>query len=98
VAAIVSMICLALFLRVWHPKNVMTEAPRDWSSKDLVDEPHEHPADVSSRGAVMKAWLPWVILSVFVFLWGTPQLPRSSRHSWTGSGSPSFRWPASTIW
>jgi lactate permease len=74
VAAIVSMICLALFLRVWHPKNPMTEAPRDWSSKDLVDEPHEHPADVSSRGAVMKAWLPWLILSVFVFLWGTPQV------------------------
>jgi lactate permease len=73
VAAIVSMICLALFLRVWHPKNAMTEAPRDWSSKDLVDEPHEHPADVTSRQAVMKAWLPWVILSVFVFIWGTPQ-------------------------
>ena len=28
VAAIVSMVCLALFLRVWHPKNAMTEAPR----------------------------------------------------------------------
>ena len=43
VAAIVSMICLALFLRVWHPKNPMTEAPRDWSSKDLVDEPPRAP-------------------------------------------------------
>ena len=21
----------------------------------------------------MKAWLPWIILSVFVFIWGTPQ-------------------------
>ena len=27
------------FLRVWQPKNAMTEAPRDWSSKDLADEP-----------------------------------------------------------
>src|SRR5919199_2943913 len=35
VAAIVSMVCLALFLRVWHPKCVMTESPSDWSSRDV---------------------------------------------------------------
>src|SRR3954467_965309 len=66
-------------------KNPMTEAPRDWSSKDSVDEPHEHPADVSSRGAVMRAWLPWVILSVFVFLWGTPQVKTVLDGIWIGS-------------
>jgi len=74
VAAIVSMVCLALFLRVWHPRHVMTEAPRDWSSKDLVDTEHEHPTDLDSPAAVRKAWLPWAILSVFVFLWGIPQV------------------------
>jgi lactate permease len=74
VAAIVSMVCLALFLRVWHPRQVMAETPRDWSSKDLVEEPHEHPTDVTSRQAVMKAWLPWIILSIFVFIWGIPQI------------------------
>ncbi|MEK0081911.1 L-lactate permease [Benzoatithermus flavus] len=72
VAAIVSMGCLALFLRVWHPRKVMTETPRDWSSRP--EEPHARPADVTSRGAVMKAWLPWIILSVLVFLWGLPQV------------------------
>ena len=51
----------------------MTETPRDWSSKDVVEEAHEHPADVTSRPAVIKAWTPWIILSVFVFIWGTPQ-------------------------
>lgn len=74
VAAIVSMVCLALFLRIWHPKNAMTEAPRDWSSKDLVEAEHEHPTDLDSPAAVRKAWLPWAILSVFVFLWGIPQM------------------------
>ena len=73
VAAIASMICLALFLRVWQPRRSMTETPRDWSSKDVVEEAHEHPADVTSRPAVIKAWTPWIILSVFVFIWGTPQ-------------------------
>jgi lactate permease len=74
VAALASMASLALFLRVWSPKRPMTQAPRDWSSKDLVEEPHERPTDVTSRAAVIKAWLPWGILSVFVFLWGIPQI------------------------
>ena len=74
VAAIVSMVSLALFLRVWHPKRPMTEAPRDWSSEDVAaEEAHEHPADVTSRGAMLRAWMPWAILSVFVFIWGVPQ-------------------------
>ncbi len=29
------------------------------------------PAD---RGAIMRAWTPWVILTVIVFAWGTPQV------------------------
>jgi lactate permease len=29
---------------------------------------HNHP-----RSAVLKAWLPWLILSVLVFLWGIPE-------------------------
>ena len=74
VAAIVSMLCLAAFLRVWRPKRPMTEAPSDWSSADVAEEEeHEHPADVTSAAAVRRAWMPWVILSVFVFIWGVPQ-------------------------
>ena len=74
VAAIVSMASLAIFLRFWAPARAMTEAPRDWSSKDLVEAEHEHPTDLTSRKAVSKAWLPWGLLSLFVFLWGTPQV------------------------
>jgi lactate permease len=52
----------------------MAEVPRDWSSRDLVEEAHEHPTDLDSRAAVIKAWTPWIILSVFVFIWGIPQV------------------------
>jgi lactate permease len=34
------------------------------------DTDPEHP---NSRADTVKAWLPWVILTVFVFLWGIPQ-------------------------
>ena len=74
VAAIASMVCLALFLRVWQPARPMTEVPRDWSSAGRAEEAHEHPADLDSPAAVRRAWLPWIILSLLVFLWGIPQV------------------------
>jgi lactate permease len=85
VAAIVSMLCLAAFLRVWSPSKPMTEAPRDWSSDDVKDAPREHPTDVTSRGAVLRAWTPWAILSVFVFIWGVPQAKTFFDSIWSAS-------------
>lgn len=73
VAAIVSMISLALFLRIWSPKNVMRKMPEKYGAP-LPEEKHEHPKDQTSTAAVMRAWMPWLILSVFVFAWGTPQV------------------------
>ncbi|MDI4665540.1 L-lactate permease [Xanthobacter autotrophicus] len=73
VAAICSMAALALFLRVWRPRNPMTEAPRDWSSKDREETGHMPATEAQAPGAVFKAWLPWIILSVFVFIWGVPE-------------------------
>ncbi len=64
-AALVSMACLVGFLMIWHPKRVWTfegEAAKT-----------EHRADHGySRGEVVRAWVPWIILSVIVFCWGTP--------------------------
>ncbi|PZQ47500.1 MAG: lactate permease [Rhodovulum sulfidophilum] len=73
VAAIVSMLALAAFLRIWSPRRPMTEAPRDWSSDHVEEAPREAPANVTSRNAVLRAWMPWAILSIFVFIWGMPQ-------------------------
>jgi len=73
VAAIASMIGLALFLRVWSPAKPMTEMPANFGSP-LADAVQEHQADQSSPAAVRRAWMPWLILSVFVFAWGTPQI------------------------
>ncbi|MGA2003113.1 MAG: L-lactate permease [Terriglobales bacterium] len=63
VASVVSMICLIGFLLVWHPKKI-------WRFKDEQGE-ETSGAQVYSRSAITRAWIPWVILSVIVFLWGT---------------------------
>lgn len=67
VAAICSMAALAGFLRVWQPARIWT-ATDGGAQPATVALRHSH-----SAGTVFRAWLPWLILSVFVFAWGTPQ-------------------------
>jgi len=86
IAAIVSMVCLVLFLRVWQPKQIWTSP----SLKGHDSSSHEAkaPAPVVShdRDALIRAWTPWVILSVFVFIWGLPPVK-----AWlNGIFAPSF--------
>ncbi len=75
-AAIISMICLTLFLKVWKPRTI-------WKTTALKGhESDSGTADVSAvmqltqhdRATVIRAWVPWLVLSVFVFLWGVPQV------------------------
>ncbi len=81
VAAVVSMAALTLLLKIWHPKqlwlaterpgkNGVIEAPEVEAriAQSEIDPP-SHP----SRSDAIKAWMPWIILCVCVFLWGVPQ-------------------------
>jgi len=64
ISAVVSMICLIAFLMVWHPKRVWTFEGEEQKTEHRADHGY-------SRGEVARAWLPWLILSVIVFCWGT---------------------------
>jgi lactate permease len=78
IAAVCSMVCLALFLKVWQPKSVMTGTDgKDVASTQPIGASSVGAAAVAaapaSRWAVFRAWIPWLLLSIFVFAWGTPQ-------------------------
>lgn len=62
VAAACSMGALVLFLRVWTPRAA--SAP-----KAAPAPATDSPAPPAGRG-----WIPWVTLTVLVFLWGIPQI------------------------
>ena len=76
-AAIVSMACLTAFLRIWKPKTVWKTTALKGHEKDSGKvengagnmQPVRH-----DRATVVRAWVPWIVLSVFVFLWGVPQV------------------------
>ena len=72
IAAIVSMVSLILFLRVWQPKKIWTSPTmrgRDISAAEA--KPPRAPVR-HSRDDLIRAWTPWAILTVFVFVWGLP--------------------------
>ncbi len=72
IAAMSSMICLVLFLRVWQPKEIWTSVSLKGHEADGGEGHVAEPVTVHPRADVIRAWLPWVILTVFVFIWGLP--------------------------
>jgi lactate permease len=71
IAALVSMASLILFLRVWQPKTVWTSASLKGREAETKPRPVES-AEKYSRAELVRAWTPWLILTVFVFIWGLP--------------------------
>lgn len=71
IAALCSMGALTLFLRVWRPASIWRSTKRGEANEAVTSEPA---ATTHTSEQVFKAWLPWIVLSVCVFLWGIPQV------------------------
>ncbi len=66
IAALCSMGCLILFLKIWQPKRIWGHEGHQEGEQRAARGAHGY-----SRSEVARAWLPWLILSVIVFCWGT---------------------------
>ncbi len=86
IAAIVSMACLIGFLRIWQPKTIWRST--SLKGRDNGESEGDAPRAITqhSRADVIRAWTPWAILTVFVFIWGLP----SVKAALNGLFSPSF--------
>ena len=73
VASMSSMAALAIFLRFWQPKRIWTSSSRAGETESREEAAAKDVDYGFTRAQVMKAWTPWVILSVLVFIWGLPQ-------------------------
>ena len=79
ISALVCMACLVGFLRVWQPGRIWTNPAlrgNDPSAGFMAGRPVAGGAvgaDIAlDRQALIRAWMPWLILTVFVFAWGLP--------------------------
>jgi lactate permease len=74
--ALISMAVFILFLRYWRPAHAMRvdEArlsrgdERPPEAEGMGEQPKAEP------GAVRRAWMPWLLLTLLVFLWGIPTI------------------------
>ena len=64
VAAIVSIAAMYALLKFWQPKNT-------WRFAEEKDLPHAT-VKKHSAGEAFMAWMPWIVLTVLVFIWGLP--------------------------
>lgn len=70
-ASIVSIISIIVLLKFWQPKTIW-KLPKDEDAIPLQADPES----VSTKDMV-RAWTPWVILTVFIFAWGVPTIKSS---------------------
>ena len=63
-SAVVTIIGMVILLRFWKPKNVW-HFPDEPPAKDRAN------AAVYTTNQIIRAWSPYIILAVLVFIWGT---------------------------
>ena len=100
---VVSIIAVVVFLRFWKPKKiwrfdydkdakplppptaeVMDQFGGEWSAEKFDGYVKVRPY---TAGQVLRAWMPFAILSVFVLLWGLPSIKLAMNRATT----PAFR-------
>ena len=67
VAAAATIAVLVVLLRLWHPRRTLNVNLEDITGQ--ARQQHGH-----SAATVFKAWLPWLVLSVVVFVWSLPKV------------------------
>ena len=66
VAAIVSIAAMYALLKFWQPKKI-------WRFEEERETAHAV-IKKHSFGEAFMAWMPWVVLTVLVFIWGLPSV------------------------
>jgi len=99
-----AVVTLTGFLKIWKPKNVWLSTALKGHEKDsgTVDVGNIVAPPKHASGVVMRAWLPWIVLSVFVFAWGIPQvksvlnganMETKQPYAWNGVTKLDFKLP-----
>lgn len=67
-SALVSLFALALFMKVWQPKNIYRFA----SDQGQAEQEEKY-----SAGKITLAWSPFIVLTVFISFWGIPVIKKA---------------------
>jgi lactate permease len=104
ISASFCLLCLWALLLVWQPKNVWLFEHEKGEALPPSLRPARSIGAMAARreitfGEGFMAWLPWIVLSVFVFIWGQPWMKaylgklHTQAHAAGWLFSPSLKWP-----
>jgi lactate permease len=82
VSAAVAMLAVVVLMRFWRPAEESFNPPSD----DIAATEN----GTTTTTAAWKAWIPWIFLTIFVFIWGLPQVKSALNHLF----APEFKVPA----
>jgi lactate permease len=82
ISAVVTIIGLGAFLKVWKPKNIWHFPDEPPASQRVVESEF-------SGGEILRAWMPYIILAIMVFLWGIKPV----QNVLNAIFAPNFDWP-----
>lgn len=65
-AASATIVALVIFMRLWKPQHTVNALDEEVTGRERSAEAH-------GAATIFRAWMPWLVLSTVVFLWGLPQ-------------------------
>lgn len=68
-SALVSMLCLTMLLKVWHPKKSQNLKINGDATASISDAPEEKKPFNYSAKQIVLAWSPFIILTIMVSVW-----------------------------
>jgi lactate permease len=81
-----SMAAVVVFLKFWQPKNILGPVGAE-------EQPNAPPRPgntfIPARAALFRAWMPWLILTAFILVWGLP----ATKTSLDALGAPKLKVP-----
>jgi lactate permease len=93
---VAAMASLTALLQVWQPREPW-QFPAVDEAASFVTPPHSQLLRSYSHAEILRAWTPWIILSLCVFLWGVPPF-RTFLDGGTPPVAPSPSSPAALSW
>ncbi|WP_018661990.1 L-lactate permease [Heyndrickxia acidiproducens] len=80
-SALVSLITLAVFLKFWKPKSIFY-----FKHEEAAAAVEAAPAS-QTKGQIAKAWSPFIVLTIFITIWGIPQIKLALTGQYTGGNA-----------
>ncbi len=71
IASVSSLIAIIVLLRFWKPKTIWKMTDAGEANAASFEQVKVH------RKRLFVAWLPWVLLTLFIFVWGLPLVKKT---------------------